>query len=195
VRGAHCHTWQAPPIKARIESVSRFQRSFQKEGDHIPNRLVLINLVLSILAMFMLSFYEVPKEVLHKLDFYRLRFFWQGDDHKKKYKLVKWEIIYRPKDQGGLGVLNLELQNKCLLSKWLFCLINTEGAWQQLIRNKYLGSKTITQITTNPSDSQFQSGLMNVKNDFLSMGSFSIQDSKEIRFWEDIWLGNTALKV
>jgi hypothetical protein len=38
-------------------------------------RLVLINLVLSSLAMFMLSFYEVPKEVLHKLDFYRSRFF------------------------------------------------------------------------------------------------------------------------
>jgi hypothetical protein len=33
--------------------------------------LVLINLVLSSLAMFMLSVYEVPKEVLYKLDFYR----------------------------------------------------------------------------------------------------------------------------
>jgi hypothetical protein len=27
-RGAQCHTWQAPPIRARIESVSRFWRSF-----------------------------------------------------------------------------------------------------------------------------------------------------------------------
>jgi hypothetical protein len=132
---------------------------------------------------------------LHKLDFYRPRFFWQGDDHKKKYTLAKWGIICRPKDQEGLGVLNLELQNKCLLSKWLFRLINTEGAWQQLIRNKYLGSKTISQVTKNLGDSQFWSGLMNVKNDFLSMWSFIIQDGKEIRFWEDIWLGNTTLKV
>jgi hypothetical protein len=38
-------------------------------------RLVLINSVLSSLAMFMLSFYEVPKEVLHKPDFYKSRFF------------------------------------------------------------------------------------------------------------------------
>jgi hypothetical protein len=117
------------------------------------------------------------------------------DEHKKKYRLAKWGIICRPKDQGGLGVLNLELQNKCLLSKWLFSLINTEGAWQQLIRNKYLGFKTITQVTRNPGDSQFWSGLMNVKNDFLRMGSFIVQDGKEISFWEDIWLGDTALKV
>jgi hypothetical protein len=36
---------------------------------------------------------------------------------------------------------------------------------------------------------------MNVKNDFLSMGSFILQDDKEIRFWEDIWLGDTTLIV
>jgi hypothetical protein len=40
------------------------------------DRLVLINSVLSSLAMFMLSFFEVPKEILHKLDYYRSRFFW-----------------------------------------------------------------------------------------------------------------------
>jgi hypothetical protein len=39
------------------------------------DRLVLINSVLSSIAMFMLSFYEVPKEVLHKLDFYKSRYF------------------------------------------------------------------------------------------------------------------------
>jgi hypothetical protein len=157
-------------------------------------RLVLINSILSSLAMFMLSFYEVPKEVLHKLDFYRSRFFWQGDDHKKKYRLAKWGIICRSKDQGGLGILNLELQNKCLLSKWLFCLINSDGAWQQLIRNKYLGSKTITQITKQPGDSQFWRGLMNVKEEFFSFGSFQLQDERLIKFWEDSWLGATTLK-
>jgi hypothetical protein len=68
---------------------------------------------------------------------------------KEKYRLAKWGIICRPKDQGGSGVLNLELQNKCLLSKWLFSLINSDGAWQNLIRNKYMGSKIITQVTKN----------------------------------------------
>ena len=38
-------------------------------------RLVLINSVLSNLSMYMFSFFEVPREVLKKLDFYRSRFF------------------------------------------------------------------------------------------------------------------------
>jgi hypothetical protein len=50
------------------------------KGKLLPyeGRLVLINSILSNLAKFMLSFYEVPKEVLYKLDFYRSRFFGKG---------------------------------------------------------------------------------------------------------------------
>ena len=46
-------------------------------------RLTLINSVLSNLSVYMFSFFEIPK-VLKKLNFYRSRFFWQGDGHKKK---------------------------------------------------------------------------------------------------------------
>jgi len=75
-------------------------------------RLTLINSVLSNLSVYMLSFFEIPKEVLKNLNFYRSRFFWQGDSHKRKYRLSKWDILCRPKDQGGLGIMNLEVQNK-----------------------------------------------------------------------------------
>ena len=55
----------------------------------IGGRLVLLNYVLSRLPMFMLSFFELPKGVLKKLDYFRSRFFWQSDEHKKKYRLTK----------------------------------------------------------------------------------------------------------
>jgi hypothetical protein len=74
----------------------------------LPNLLKLFGGVT--LALFILSFYEVPKEVLHKLDFYRSRFFWQENDHRKKYRLTKGGVICRLKDQGGPGALNLEIQ-------------------------------------------------------------------------------------
>ena len=35
---------------------------------------------------------------------------------------------------------------------------------------------------------------MKVKNDFLKFGSFIIKDGSQIRFWEDVWLGNTTLR-
>jgi hypothetical protein len=68
----------------------------------------------------MLSFLEILVGVRKRLDFYRSNIFWQSDENKKKYRLLKWNIICRPKDQGGLGIEVLELKNKCLLRKWLF---------------------------------------------------------------------------
>jgi hypothetical protein len=91
-------------------------------------------------------------------------------------------------------VIDLGIQNRCLLSKWLFNLINSDGAWQQLLRNKYLGNKTLTQVNRKLGDSQFWIGLMNIKDKFLSMGNFKLQDGKQIRFWEDKWLGDNTLK-
>ena len=116
-------------------------------------RLVLLNSVLNSLPMFMMSFFEIPKGVLKNLDHFRSRFFWQGSSDKHKYRLAKWDILCRPKDQGGLGILNLQLQNKCLLAKWLVNLLNTNGIWQTILTNKYLGSKSLTQVHAKPYDS------------------------------------------
>jgi len=77
-----------------------------------------------------MSFFEIPKCVLKRLDFYRSTFFWQGNSDKNKYHLAKWDILCRPKDQGGLGIADLSITNKCLLSKWLFKLLNEDGTWQ-----------------------------------------------------------------
>jgi len=141
----------------------------------------------------MLSFFELPKGVRKRLDFYRSRFFWQSDENKRKYRLTKWNIICRPKDQGGLGVEVLELKNKCLLSKWLFKLLNEEGVWQELLHNKYLHSKTLAQVEAQPTDSPFWKGLMRVKEDFFIRGSFKIGNGETTRFWEDTWLGDSPL--
>ncbi len=60
--------------------------------------------------------------------------------------MIIWDIICQLKDQGGLRVHNLEIKNQCLLSKWLFKLINEQGVWQDLLKRKYLTGKSITQV-------------------------------------------------
>lgn len=100
----------------------------------IGGQLVLINFVLSSLTMFMLSFFEFPRGVLERIDYFCSRFFWQGENHKRKYMLAKWNILCQTKEHGGLGIQNIDLQNKCLLSKWLFKLINEGGTWQNILQ-------------------------------------------------------------
>lgn len=89
------------PIENRFASKLGCWRSkMLSYGD----RLTLINSVLTSLPMFMLSFLEIPIGVRKRLDYYRSKFFWQSDEQKKKYRLSKWNIVCRPKDQGGWGL-------------------------------------------------------------------------------------------
>jgi hypothetical protein len=77
----------------------------------------------------MVSFFQLPKGVLHKLDYFRSKFFRQGDNEKKKYRMMKWSVVYRPKVQGGLGVDDIEVKNRVLLGKWLTRLLTEDGLW------------------------------------------------------------------
>ena len=178
-------------IEERIEKrLSGWKGKLLIVGGH----LVLINSVLSSLPMFMMSFFELPKGVVEKIDCFRSRFYWQNDQHKRKYRLAKWEVMCQPKDQGGLGIHNLEIQNKCLLSKWLFKLLNEDGLWQELLRNKYIKNKTLGSCEKKPTDSHFWKSLMNIKDNFMELGHFNVKDGTQTRFWVDTWLGNKPLK-
>jgi hypothetical protein len=87
----------------------------------------------------------------------------------------------------------LDLENTSLLSKWLFKLFN-EGVWQKLLHNKYiLHSKTLSQVTTKPTDSLFWKGLMNAEQDFLQLGSAEVCNGLRTRFLEDTWHGDKPL--
>ena len=79
------------------------------------------------------------------------------------------------------------------MSKWLYKLLNEEGVWQELVYNKYLGGKTLSQVQAKPLDSPFWKVLMSVKEDFFARGTFVLGNGEQIRFWEDRWLNHNSL--
>jgi hypothetical protein len=41
--------------------------------------------------------------------------------------------------------------------------MNEEWVWQEILQNKYLKTKTMSQVLAKPTDFPFWKGLMNVK--------------------------------
>jgi hypothetical protein len=70
-------------------------------------KLILLNACLSCIRTYAMSMYMLPKIIIKRMDSVRQRFFWQGNSVKKKYYLVTWTVITRPKKKGGLGVKDL----------------------------------------------------------------------------------------
>ena len=81
--------------------------------------------------------YLLPKSKTDELDKQRRSFFWQRGGQKKKYHLLRWEIINKSKKHGGLGIKNIQKINISLLCKWWWKLEKGDGLWQKLIKEKY----------------------------------------------------------
>jgi hypothetical protein len=87
------------------------------------------------------------------MDVTRKKFFWQGNSIKKKYHLVKWSVITKPKKKGGLGVKDLRKMNISLLCKWWWKFEKREGMWQDIVRKKYRVRGGIATLKYKPSNS------------------------------------------
>ncbi len=93
--------------------------------------------------MYSMGFFKLPEEFHKKMDSIRGRFYWQGNGKKKKYHLIKWQGLCRPKDFGGLGFMDTRVMNICLLSKWIMKLENNSQDMSCVVlRNKYLGQNS-----------------------------------------------------
>jgi hypothetical protein len=106
-------------------------------------RLVLINSVLSNMVLHMISFL-LPKGVLQKLDYYRSRFFWQGDSKKKKYRLAKWRhgvmfAVLRTKEDLGFMTYRSRIR-RFLVSGCLSYSLRM-GLGQQFLKGNILVKK------------------------------------------------------
>jgi hypothetical protein len=56
----------------------------------------------------------------HKaMDTHRVRFFCEGTDNRRKHHMVDWPTVCKPKEFGGLGILNTRLMNLALMLKWI----------------------------------------------------------------------------
>lgn len=59
----------------------------------LGRRLKLIKSVLDGLPTYMMSLFPIPKSIEKKINQLRRSFIWQGNEEKRRYKLVKWNIL------------------------------------------------------------------------------------------------------
>lgn len=81
--------------------------------------LIYINVFISALPAFFVGTLK-QKTVVKHFDRVRRRCLWANDDLQNRHNsLVAWTLVCRPKKKGGLGVINLQVQNEGLLLKQL----------------------------------------------------------------------------
>jgi hypothetical protein len=125
------------------------------------------------------------------------RFFWEGIGDKRKFHWVNWPEVCRPKDQGGLGIINTRLLNIALMTKWIWRLFDPDehtSLWYKLLQAKYFNTDNIF-AASNQGGSQFWRSLNKIKHFFKLGARFHVENGEKISFWTDWWVGDGPLAI
>jgi hypothetical protein len=168
----------------------------------LGGRIVLINAVLNAIPIFYLSYMKMPNKVWKELVRIQRAFLWAGLSKANKTCWVKWEVICRPKNEGGLGVRDLRLVNTSLLSKWRWKLLSRDDElWKEVVIARYgvdvIGKKNLGVIDVTRLGSYWWKDLCLLDKDSNwscnAIGK-KVGDGASTSFWNEKWIGEQTLR-
>ena len=116
-----------PTIEQCFPLVTRLQKKLVglSSFKNMARRLLLVKSVLNSLLIYLMGCLNVPVTIKTQAIKFLRHCLWRGpdlEDHRPA--MVAWSTVCRPKDQGGLGVMDIFVQNKALLLKNLHKFYN-----------------------------------------------------------------------
>jgi hypothetical protein len=131
-------------------------------------RLTLINSVLSSIVIHHMSVFQRSKWAIRKIDKIRQAFLWCGlENARSRHYKVNWKRVQRPKQLGGLGILELGRFNSALRLWWQWM------TWEN--NNKPWSGIVIPSSSTEPAL-------------FCACIKITIRNGTSTSFWDDQWL-------
>ncbi|XP_039040084.1 uncharacterized protein LOC120178234 [Hibiscus syriacus] len=188
----------------KLKQLARLGGCSKSRTLSFAGRVVLINSVLSMLPLYYMPIFHVPKAVVSKIDKIRRGFLWGYDGNKNKFPRVNWGRLCCPKKKGGAGIINLKAKNMALLAKWGWRFATERGAlWRSVISHKY-GSGDLPWLVSLGDIKKASITWRGIVNKLSSEGTakwmsgesfrWVVGDGKSVLFWEDVWFGESALR-
>lgn len=153
----------------------------------------MINSAITPITAYAMSSIKLPKGVIENIDRARKQCLWRGNSEKKRGgNLVAWPTVQLPKEKGGLGIINLSLQNDALLMKHLNKFYNrADIPWVRMIWSKYYSDRVPHK--TREVGSFWWKDILRLNTLFRGIAKCNIGNGKSVCFWEDLWMQNDVL--
>jgi hypothetical protein len=144
----------------------------------------------------------MPKKVWKELVKIQRVFLWAGLSKHSKTCWVKWDVICKPKKEGGLGVRNLRLVNVSLLAKWKWKLLSRDDElWKDVVVARYgrdvMGKRRLGEIDVSRTGSSWWRDICFLDKDsdwFNNAVGKKVGNGNATSFWNEIWVGTQSLR-
>lgn len=154
----------------------------------LSGRLEMVNSMVTPITTYAMCTFKMHKGVIENVGRGRKQCLWRGNDLSKKGgNLAAWPLLIKPK-KGGLGTLNLSLQNDSLLLKHLHKFYSKQNIhWVNLVWSTYYTNKV--PHVTREVGSFLWKDVFRPNNLYRGVARCHLGDGSTATFWWDPWHG------
>ncbi|KAJ0264716.1 Reverse transcriptase zinc-binding domain-containing protein [Hirschfeldia incana] len=152
-------------------------------------REVLLKAVITALPTYTMTCFLLPKGLIQEITAAMRNFWWSGQKDRQKIPWISWKKITASKQEGGLGIRDLENFNLALLAKqgWRI-LRNPSSLLTRVLKAKYFRHTEFLQAPIYKSSSYAWRSILKSRVILQKGIKWIVGDGKKIRVWEDRWL-------
>jgi hypothetical protein len=147
-------------------------------------KLQLLNSVISSMPIYYLCSLHIPAGIIKQLERIQRQCLWRKYGQDSGKSLAAWNLVCRPKNKGGLGILNLQLQNQALLMKHLNKFYNKEDVpWVSLVWNTYYHERV--PHATELCGSFWWKDVAKFMDSFVAVSQIKLGVGDSVLLWND----------
>ncbi|XP_059658408.1 uncharacterized protein LOC132304693 [Cornus florida] len=132
--------------------------------------------------------YNLPISIINSIQKMCRDFLWGSKDYSRKMHLMNWDMISRPKAEGGLGVrklLDVQMASKCVLA-WDY-LTSKDRLWVSWFQKKYAAQISYWNVLPRYSSSTIWKAVVAVRDIMLQHTNFIVGSGTSISTFLDPW--------
>lgn len=127
-------------------------------------RVTLVKSVIKALPIYQMMTTNIPKTCIQEIHKIQRKFIWGEGIDERRYHAVRWSVITKPKDVGGLGLRKLDVMNQVCILKigWNLHAGNEDLNSVVVLRGKYNRHGTKDTISKKPTYSSLWKSIINL---------------------------------
>jgi len=150
---------------------------------------ILIKAIAQAIPTFAMECFDITKTLCDQISAMICRYWWNQQEGKHKIHWVNWELMIKPKKEGGLGFRDIHGFNMAMLCKQAWRFLQTpESLCSKVFQAKYFNGKKILDAKVRSGASyawrSICKGVELLKKGLI----WRVGDGESLNIWDDPWL-------
>ncbi|XP_026456295.1 uncharacterized protein LOC113357182 [Papaver somniferum] len=175
-----CHLWHI------VDYMHNRFAAWSEKFLNFQARLTLVKHVLCSIPIYNMSIYKWLRKIIDACERIIRNYLWSRNVEDQKCVTLKWENVCTSKEEGGLGIRNLEYLNKPFLMKFLWRMKKSNEECDKFFLYKYT-DKNGNWITYYKKSSVWP-GIRWVIKEFDENTRWIVGTGEKISLWNDSWI-------